>query len=166
MADGTIKIDGVDASFHGYRIVTDVFEAMIRQRAFDVAELGMSYFLRTMDFHNPPFLAIPLFPNRCFRHSVIYINVESGIKRPEDLAGKTVGEFAMYGHDADVWPKDILSDDFGVKPDRCHWIIDALDWPFKAHRLYPAAPVNLRGHFCTGPTRNLKSPRRFQADQC
>jgi hypothetical protein len=69
MADGTIKIDGVDASFHGYRIVTDVFEAMIRQRAFDVTELGMSYFLRTMDFHNPPFLAIPLFPNRCFRHS-------------------------------------------------------------------------------------------------
>ncbi len=76
---------------------------MIRDRADDVSELGLSYFLHTMDFDEPPFLALPVFPNRCFRHSAIYTNVDSGIQKPEDLAGKTVGEFAMYGHDAGVW---------------------------------------------------------------
>lgn len=111
--------------------MTEVFEAMVGERAFHVAELGMSYFLRTMDFDDPPFLAIPVFLNRCFRHSAIYINVNSGIRKPEDLAGKTVGEFAMYGHDAGVWPKGILSDDFGVKPEQCRWVIGALDWPLK-----------------------------------
>jgi hypothetical protein len=131
MVDGSVKIDGVDANYHSYRIVTEVFEAMVRERAFHVAEVGMSYFLRTMDFDDPPFLAIPVFPNRCFRHSAIYINVNSGIRKPEDLAGKTVGEFAMYGHDAGVWPKGILSDDFGLKPEQCRWIIGALDWPLK-----------------------------------
>jgi 4,5-dihydroxyphthalate decarboxylase len=131
MVDGVVKIDGVDASYHPYHIVTEVFEAMIKDRGFDVSELGMSYFLRTMDFEDPPFLAIPAFPNRCFRHSAIYVNVDSGIERPEDIAGKTVGEFAMYGHDAGVWPKGILSDDFGVKPEQCKWIIGSLDWPLK-----------------------------------
>jgi 4,5-dihydroxyphthalate decarboxylase len=131
LADGSVKIEGVDASFHTNRIVTEFFAGMIRDRAYDVAELGMSFFLRTMNFDDPPFIAIPVFPNRCFRHSAIYINVGSGIKRPEDLAGKTVGEFAMYGHDAGVWPKGILSDDFGVTPNQCRWIVGSLDWPLK-----------------------------------
>ena len=131
LADGTVKIDGVDATFHSHRIVTEVFEGMIRKQAFDVSELGMTYFLRTMDFEEPPFIAIPVFPNRCFRHSAIYINKASGIKTPADLVGKTIGEFAVYGHDAGVWPKGILSDDYGVMPDQCRWIVGALDWPLK-----------------------------------
>ncbi len=129
LADGTVKIDGVDASFESARIVTEIFERMIRQRAFDVSELGMTYFLRTFDFEDPPFIAIPVFPNRCFRHSAIYINTSSGIETPQDLAGKTIGEFAVYGHDAGVWPKGILSDDYGVTPDQCRWLVGGLDWP-------------------------------------
>ena len=119
LSDGTIKIDDVDASFHGGRIVTEIFSNMIRDRAYDVSELGLTYFLRTFDFDHPPFVAIPVFPNRCFRHSAIYINKASGIEKPEDLAGKTIGELALYGHDAGVWPKGILSDDYGVPPDQC-----------------------------------------------
>ena len=131
LADGTVKFGGIDADFHSSRIVTEVFAGMIRDRAYDVSELGLSYFLRTMDFDEPPFIALPVFPNRCFRHSAIYINVGSGIKKPEDLVGKTVGEFAMYGHDAGVWPKGILSDDYGVTPDQCRWIVGSLEWPLK-----------------------------------
>ena len=131
LADGTVKIDGVDGTFHSGRIVTEIFERMIRQRDFDVSELGMTYYLRTLDFDDPPFIALPVFLNRCFRHSAIYINTASGIKRPEDIAGKTVGEFAVYGHDAGVWPKGILSDEYGVTPDQCRWIVGGLDWPLE-----------------------------------
>ena len=131
LTDGTVKIDGVDASFHRSRIVTEIFERMIRGREFDVSELGLTYFLRTMEFDDPPFLAIPVFPNRCFRHSAIYINKASGIQRPEDLVGKTIGELAVYGHDAGVVPKGILSDDYGVTPDRCRWIVGGIDFPMK-----------------------------------
>jgi hypothetical protein len=145
LADGTVKIEGVDASFHSNRIVTEVFAGMIRDRAYDISELGLSYFLRTMDFDDPPFLALPIFPVRCFRHSAIYINVDSGIETPADLGGKTIGEFAMYGHDAGVWPKGILSDDFGVKPEKCRWIIGRLDW----HTLN----TFLRYHFEQGLSR-------------
>ncbi len=129
LADGTVKINGVDATFHSTRIVTEIFEGMIRQRKFDVSELGMTYFLRTMDFDDPPFVAIPVFPNRCFRHSAIYINKASGIKKPEDLVGKTIGELAVYGHDAGVMPKGMLSDEYGVTPDQCRWIVGGIDFP-------------------------------------
>jgi 4,5-dihydroxyphthalate decarboxylase len=144
LVDGTVKIEGVDASFHSNRIVTEVFAGMIRDCTYDVAELGLTYFLRTMDFDEPPFIALPIFPNRCFRHSAIYINVDSGIQQPADLAGKTVGEFAMYGHDAGVWTKGILSDDYGVKPDQCRWIVGRLDWPLKQIDFVPQPhPANI-----------------------
>ena len=129
LVDGTVKIDGVTASFEGACIVTEIFERMIRKREFDVSELGLSYFLRTFDFDDPPFLAIPVFPNRCFRHSAIYVNTSSGIEKPQDLAGKTVGELAIYRHDAGVWPKGILSDEYGVTLDQCRWVVGGLDWP-------------------------------------
>ena len=131
LADGTVKIEGVDAHFHSNRIITEVFAGMVRDRAYDVSELGLSYFLRTMDFEEPPFVALPIFPNRCFRHSAIYVNVNSGIKEPADLAGKIIGELALYGHDAGVWPKGILADDFGVNLNQGRWLIGRLDWPLK-----------------------------------
>ena len=101
---------------------------MVRHRAYDVSELGLTFYLRTLEMEDPPFIAIPVFPNRFFRHSAIFVNKASGIEKPEDLAGKTIGEFGVYGHDAGVWPKGILSDEFGVTPDRSRWIIGATDW--------------------------------------
>ena len=68
---------------------------------------------------------------RSFRHSAIYINKASGITRPQDLAGKRVGELAMYGHDAGVWPKGILSDEFGVRPEQSRWLVGGIDFPIK-----------------------------------
>lgn len=129
LVDGTVRIDGVDATFHSGRIVTEIFEKMIRDRAYDVSELGMTYFLRTMELDDPPFLAIPVFPVRSFRHSAIYVNTTKGIARPQDLAGKTIGELAVYGHDAGIMPKGILSDEFGLTPQQCRWVIGGIDFP-------------------------------------
>jgi hypothetical protein len=126
--DGTVQFEGIDATLESAPLVSDIFEKMIRHQAFDVSELGLSFYLRTLDLENPPFIAIPVFPNRIFRHSDIFINKASGIEKPQDLVGKTIGEFGMYGHDAGVWPKGILADDYGVTPDQCRWVIGASDW--------------------------------------
>ena len=131
LTDGTVRIDGVDASFHSARIIPEIFEAMIRKRSYDVSELGMTYFLRTVDVEDPPFLAIPVFPNRAFRHSAIYVNKASGIAGPADLVGKTIGELAVYGHDAGTVPKGILSDEFGFRPELNRWIVGGIDFPME-----------------------------------
>ncbi|MGC4932310.1 4,5-dihydroxyphthalate decarboxylase [Gordonia sp. DT30] len=129
LLDGSVTFDGIQATIESADIVSDIFRRMVHDREFDVAELGLTVYLRTLDSDEPPFVAIPAFPARVFRHSAIFINTASGISRPEDLAGKTVGEFGMYGQDSGVWAKGILSDDYGVTPDRCRWVIGGLDRP-------------------------------------
>ncbi|AJA11317.1 ABC transporter substrate-binding protein [Xanthobacter autotrophicus] len=126
--DGNIKIEGAEVRMHSADIPSDIFEKMIREDAYDAAELGLTYLLRLIDEGDDRFVALPVFLARVFRHSAIYINTEAGIARPEDLAGKTVGEFGLYGHDGGVWPKGILSDEYGISPDQCRWVIGATDW--------------------------------------
>ncbi len=140
LADGTVKIKGVDPTFHTARIVTEIFEPMIRRHAFDVSELGWTYYLRTFADGPSPFVAIPVFPNRAFRHGAIYVNKASGIERPEDLVGKRIGELALYGHDAGVMPKGILADDYGFRPERNRWIVGGIDFPIEPVD-YVAHPV-------------------------
>ena len=73
------------------------------------------------------FVALPAFPNRVFRHSAVYVNVDAGIEQPSDLAGKTVGEFGLYGQDPGVWIKSILADEYRFDPLRSRWLIGDLD---------------------------------------
>jgi hypothetical protein len=134
--DATVTIQGADATFETAPVVSDIFHRMV-QGEFDVAELGLTYFLRTFDLDDAPFMALPIFPNRNFRHSAIFINTSSGIEKPQDLAGKTVGEFALYGHDAGVWPKGILADDYGITPDQCRWIIGGTNHPIPSFDWIP-----------------------------
>ena len=131
LRDGEVKIEGVDATFHNGKIVTDVFEAMVKNRAYDVSDLGLSYFLRTMDYGDAPFRLLPVPLLHMFRHSAIYINKTKGIDRPEDLNGKRIGELALYGHDAGVMAKGMLSDEFGFRPESCRWIVGGIDFPLK-----------------------------------
>jgi hypothetical protein len=130
LADGTVKIDGVDANFHTAPIVTQIFEAAVHGK-YQVSELGLTYLLRTFQEGDSPFRAIPVFLNRAFRHAAIYVNKESGIQRPEDLNGKTIGELALYGHDSGTMSKGMLMDEHGFRPESCRWIIGGLDWPMK-----------------------------------
>ncbi|HWS96043.1 MAG TPA: hypothetical protein VN620_06145 [Candidatus Methylomirabilis sp.] len=66
LADGTVKIEGVDAAFHSARIVPEIFKAMIKDRAYDVSELGMTYFLRL--FNDDSGLPGPVFPPLGYLH--------------------------------------------------------------------------------------------------
>jgi hypothetical protein len=136
LANGSVKIEGANASFHTAAIVVEIFEGAV-QGKFHVSELGMTYFLRMFKNGESPFVAIPVFPNRSFRHSAIYINRASGITKPEDLNGRRTGELALYSHDADLIPKGILMDEHGFKPETCDWIIGGLDWPMKPITFVP-----------------------------
>lgn len=143
LGDGTVKIAGANTTFHSAPIVPTIFEGMVHGK-FHVSEMGMTYFLRTFKDGESPFVAIPVFPNRAFRHSAIYVNKASGITRPEDLNGKRIGELALYSHDAGIIPKGILMDEFGFKPETCEWVIGGLDWPMKPIDFVPMPhPANV-----------------------
>jgi len=113
--DGRVQPQGIDLELWTTRNVGEIMERMVKHRQFDIAELGITYYLRSLELTDAPFIAIPVFPNRFFRHSAIFVNAEKGIRAPGDLAGRRVGELQRYGHDAGIWAKGALSDDFGVK---------------------------------------------------
>ncbi|GAB2847254.1 substrate-binding domain-containing protein [Lentzea nigeriaca] len=136
LLDGTVTIEDVDATFETAPLVSDLFQRMVRGD-FDVAELGLTYLLRLFDLDDPPFLALPIFPNRNFRHSAIFVNTSSGIEGPQDLAGRAIGEFALYGHDAGIWPKGILADEYGVTPDQCRWVVGGTNHPLPSFDWIP-----------------------------
>jgi hypothetical protein len=113
--DGRVRPKDIDLELWSTYNVGEIMERMLRQRQFDVSELGITYYLRSLELMDAPFIAIPVFPNRFFRHSAIFVNAAKGIRSPGDLAGRRVGELQRYGHDAGIWAKGALSDDFGVR---------------------------------------------------
>ena len=148
--DGRVAVDGVDATLETATLISDLFRRMAR-RELDISEYGLTYFLRTFDLDDSPFLALPIFPNRNFRHSALFVNVDSGIDEPEDLAGATVGEFALWGHDPGVWMEGVLAQEYGVTPDQMRWVIGGTDHPIPAFDWIPQpVPAGVEVRHTTG----------------
>jgi 4,5-dihydroxyphthalate decarboxylase len=68
-----------------------------------------------------PFIAIPAFPSRVFRHGYIFINTDKGIKSPADLRGKR-GGVPEYTMTAAVYARGLLQHEYGVKPSEVEWV--------------------------------------------
>src|ERR1700686_693072 len=107
-----VPIDGVELTYLNLP-VEETFFRMLRHREFEVAELSLSAYTVSLFRDNPPFIAIPIFPSRFFRHSCIYVHAESGIREPKDLIGKRFGN-PEYQMAAPVWIRGIMSDEYGV----------------------------------------------------
>jgi 4,5-dihydroxyphthalate decarboxylase len=114
LADGRITVDGVDLRYVHLE-PEEIFFRMVKYGEFDVAELSLSTYLLT-HLADGPFVAIPVFPSRLFRHTSAYINGDSfdpGEPAIAQLAGKTVG-LAEYQLTANVWIRGILAEYHGV----------------------------------------------------
>ena len=120
LADGRVRIDGCEPIFMHLE-PEEVFFRAFRQQAFDVCELSLSTFtLRTAQESNP-YVGIPVFTSRAFRHTAIYIRTDRGITTPQDLKGRRIG-IPEYQLTANVWARAILLDDHGVDPSHIRWI--------------------------------------------
>jgi 4,5-dihydroxyphthalate decarboxylase len=113
--EGTIQPDGMELTY--LRLpVEETFFRMMRHREFDFAELSLSTYVKSLDLDPSPFVALPVFPSRQFRHGGIFVNVESGIEKPQDLRGKVVGT-PEWQLTAGVWIRGILADRHDVPVD-------------------------------------------------
>ena len=135
--DGTVRPEGLDVTMETRDTLPEIFAALVRGDAFDVGELGLTFYLRLLE-RGLPYVALPIFPNRVFRHSCVFVNRHSGITGPRDLAGRTIGEFGTYGQDSGVWAKGILMDEYGFEPEKSRWVIGGLE--------RPAAPFDFIPH--------------------
>jgi 4,5-dihydroxyphthalate decarboxylase len=115
LEDGSVRADGIDLTY--LRLpVEETFFRMLRHREFDVAEMSLSTYAATLDQDPRPFVALPVFTSRMFRHGGIYVNAEAGIEEPADLVGKRVGAPELQ-LTAGVWIRGILAEHHGVPID-------------------------------------------------
>jgi 4,5-dihydroxyphthalate decarboxylase len=88
---------------------------------FDVCELSMATYLMLHDRGESPFVAIPAFPHRRFRHGYIFVNDGAGIREPAQLNGKRIG-IRTWQTTAGLWLRGILQDEHGVDLSSISWI--------------------------------------------
>src|SRR3974390_3604559 len=86
---GEVKPDGIDLNFIRIEQPRPIFDRMSGGEEFDVAEYSSSEYVQRYANKKCPFVAIPVFPSRCFRHAFIGIN-QKRIRTPKDLEGKKI----------------------------------------------------------------------------
>ena len=141
LKDGRVHPEGIDLTFLNM-IVEETFFRMLRHREFDVSEMSMSSYVVSLTRVEKPFIAIPVFPSRFFRHSCIYVNSESGIKKPTDLIGKLIGT-PEYQMTAPVWIRGILSEHYGVPVDSVTYVTGGEEHPNREEKLKLKLPKNI-----------------------
>lgn len=142
LRDGSVKPEGIEINYVALA-VEEIFWRMCRYEEFDVAELSMGAFLVAAAQGRRPFVAIPVFPSRTFRHRCVFINTTSGIEKPEDLRGKRVG-VPEYTMTAAVWLRGLLQHEYGVKPEEIHWLQGGEEQPGRKDRVDFDAPAGVR----------------------
>ena len=110
---GEVKVDGIDLNFIAIDQPRPIFDRMAAGEEFDVAEFSSSEFVQRFANKQCPFVAIPVFPSRAFRHGFIAIHRKAGIKTPKDLEGKRVG-VPLLTMTAAIYINGLLQHEYGV----------------------------------------------------
>lgn len=139
--DGRVRIDGVDPVFMLLNPEEMFFRAM-RSQDFDITEMSFSSYLVKHSRGESPYVAVPVFLSRAFRHTSIYVRKDR-IERPEDLKGKRVG-LPEYQLTANVWARSILQDDYGVHPEDVTWVRGGIDTPGRPEKIKLQLPPGVR----------------------
>ncbi len=146
LKEGTVQADGIELT-----VLTDMNSAvrhwrMLRNREFDAAELSMSNYLMAK-YVGLPFVAIPVFLHRRFRHGFIFLNSAKAIVKPADLIGKKVG-LRNFQATANLWIRGILEHEFGLPHRSIEWFKqddEEVDWTppadLKIQRIAPGKSV-------------------------
>jgi 4,5-dihydroxyphthalate decarboxylase len=117
---GEVRIEGVDLTYLPIDSPREIFDRMAGGEAFDLSEMSFSEYICRYVAGECPFVALPVFPSRIFRHSMIAVNRHT-VKTPADLAGKRIG-VPLYTMTAAVYVRGLLQHDYGVDLSGVHWV--------------------------------------------
>ena len=124
---GEVRPVGIDLNFIAVNDPRALFDRMAARQEFDASEMSTSEYVSRLAAGKCPFVAIPAFPSRMFRHG--FITVDSRVvKTPKDLEGKRIG-IQLYTMTAAVWIRGLLQHDHGVDLSNVQWVEGAIEEP-------------------------------------
>ena len=110
----------------------EIFFRAFRDAPFDICELSLSSFTVKTAAGNCPYVGVPAFVSRAFRHTSIYV-AKDRIKRPQDLKGKRIG-VGEYQLTANVWARALLAE-HGVSRSDVVWVRGGLEEPGRLEKV-------------------------------
>lgn len=123
---GEVTPAGIALNFIPIEEPRPIFDRMSGGLEFDVAEYSSSEFVQRFANQQCPFVAIPVFPSRCFRHGFISVHRKAGIEKPKDLEGKRVG-VPLYTMTAAIFIRGLLQHEYGVDLSKIRWVQGAIN---------------------------------------
>jgi 4,5-dihydroxyphthalate decarboxylase len=141
LTDGRVQVEGCDVNYLTMP-VEECFERAYFHGEFEVAEIGFSPFLIALSRGPTPYVALPVFLSRTFRHSAVYTRSDRGIEGPADLRGKRIG-VPEYQMSAVMWFRGYLQDEFDIAAKDINWVQAGLENPGRRDKF----PLNLPAGF-------------------
>lgn len=109
---GDVRAEGIDTTWLTMDI-HEIFSRFTLNREWQVSELSFAKFIAQATRKDADIIGLPVYPSRMFRFSSFYVNKKSGIKTPQDLAGKKIG-VSEWAQTATVYMRGWLQNDVGV----------------------------------------------------
>lgn len=125
---GIVQPEGIELVYVPIQSPPELFARMVHKRSFDAAEMSASLYLQLRAAGGLPFVALPVFPSRMFRHGYVFTHADAGIDRPADLGGKRIG-VQEYHQTAGVWIRGILARDYEVDFSAVRWFEGGVNAP-------------------------------------
>lgn len=122
---GEVQVEGVDLNFIVEDNPRSIFDRMAGGLEFDVSEFSSSEYISRYVANECPFVAIPVFASRVFRHGFIFVN-RRHVKTAKDLEGKRIG-VPVYTMTAAVFIRGLLGDEHGVDFSNVEWVEGAIN---------------------------------------
>ncbi len=147
LLNGSLGIDGVDPIFMTLE-PEEIFFRAFRNQDFDVCELSLSSYTLQVATEGSPYIGIPAFVSRAFRHTCIYVRKDR-IKTPSDLIGARVGipEYQLTAH---VWLRALLADDYGVRASDIKWVRGGIEEPTRHEKIKLNLPRDISVEIADG----------------
>jgi 4,5-dihydroxyphthalate decarboxylase len=139
LLDGRVRVAGFDVQWQTGELES-LFSRAFERAELDITELSFSNYLIAAAKGSTPYIALPVFPTRSFRHHALFIGADRGIRTPRDLEGKRVG-LREYTNTASLVLRGILASYYGVDLSRIRWVVGDIDKRERTSFALPALPA-------------------------
>lgn len=120
LKSGDIRSDQVVLDFADEKVPNRAFKKVVREHAFDVAELAIVTYLQAKAL-GAPLVLVPATVLGRHQHQYLVYNAARGDLAPADLASHRVG-LRSYSVTTATWIRGFLAHDYKVDLDRVHWV--------------------------------------------
>lgn len=142
LATGEVAVQG--ASLNVLTLPPEeAFFRFTRFREWEVSEMSMGKYVSLRSQDDDGMVAIPVFPSRVFRQSMIYVREGGKIDRPEQLKGARVG-VPEWAQTAVIYARGYLAHQAGVPLDSIEWVQAGVNEPGRAEKVELKLPKGVR----------------------